>query len=346
MEAPSVIIDLSPVVRLDGKNDWHHVELLVTAWREQKDPRAVFYGVADHSLRHVMDEYGNQRLKEWKRGGRAQSVRFGDPVVLQLAEEHPTAVIITTDLFRDHRRTFPWLQGCARVFRPVIRGRGMTFEMLDYVPIPDYEVSMRVEEADLKPVGLTSPEARQALRFEWACTNAACVWGSEPIIEADPAFRDGQVRCPECDTPAKSAGSRENTRELVLLRSGTEADRLAIADGTALTFGRGRGVDRFDVREVLDDHDAARVSRDHLRLINRGGHLLAEELGSRNGTLLVRSEGASVALQSGVAQRLEVADLLSVAQGALEIRRSGRRRAHGNYSPDLSTAPWAANNHE
>ena len=52
MADPTVIIDLSPVVRLDQANDWRNVERVVKAWREQKDPSAVFYGVADNSLRY------------------------------------------------------------------------------------------------------------------------------------------------------------------------------------------------------------------------------------------------------------------------------------------------------
>lgn len=346
MDAPSVIIDLSAVARLDQKADWRHIDLLVRAWREQKDRQAVFYGVADNSLKRVMDDYGIRSLAQWKRSGRARSVSFADLDVLRLAEAHPDASIITTDLFRDHRRDFPWLQGCARVFRPVISGRDMGFEPLDYSPIPDYEVSMWAEKADLKPKGFTTPEALEALRFEWACTNAACAWGSESIIDDEPSYRDAQVRCPECGTPARRAGSRENTRELVLLIGGEEVDRIPFADGSSLVFGRGRGAGRFDVRELLDDRHAALVSRDHLRLSNREGRLLVEELGSRNGTTLVRADGGEAKLQAGVGQRLEVEDRLSIARGALQIRRSGRRRAHGRYAPDVTTAPWAVVRHD
>lgn len=343
MAAPTVIIDLSPVVRRGGRNDWRHVEMVVRAWREQKDPGAVFYGIADNSLRHHMDGYGNQRLEEWKRRGCARSVPYADSEVLELAEANPEAVIITTDLFRDHRRTFPWLQGSTRLLQPVISGPNVTFIELDFSPIPHYEVSWRAEEADLKPKGLTTPQARQALLDEWACTDSTCVWAAAPVIDDDPRYEDGRVCCPECRTPARRVGARENTREVVVLLGDDEVDRIPIAEGTSLFVGRGRGEDRYDVRTLLDDRHSSLVSRDHLCLSNRSGRLIVEELGSRNGTALIRKGGNESRLQPGVLQTLEPADRISLARDALQIRPSGRKRARGRYAPDLTTAPWLLN---
>ena len=337
---PTVIIDLSPVVRLDHQNDWRNVELVVTAWREQKDPNAVFYGVADNSLWYQMDAYGQRCLNDWKRRRRARSVPYADPEILELAASHPDATVITTDLFRDHRRDHAWLQGSTRLMRPVISTKTVTFSQLDFSPIPDFEVSWRVEEADLKPRGITTPEARQALLEEWACTNAACVWGSTAVIDDDPAYKDGQICCPACLSPARKMGARANTREVVVLLGEDEADRIPIAEGTSLVVGRGRGEHRYDVRSILDDGHSALVSRDHLQFTNQGGRLLVEELGSRNGTTLVRTSGDESQLQAGVLQTLQPTDRISLANNALQIRPSGRKRARGRYAPDLTTAPW------
>lgn len=339
MAAPTVIIDLSPVVRLGQRNDWHHVEMVVKAWREQKDPAAVFYGIADNSLWYHLDESGRRSLNGWKKSGRARSVRWADPEILKLAAEHPDATIITTDLFRDHRRKFPWLQGTTRVVGPVISNQTVMFEQLDYSPIADYEVSKRVEEADLKPKGINSPEAHQALRFEWSCSNPACMWGGAPVIDDDPAYQDGKVCCPECQTPARKAGACEDTRELVVLLPHGETDRFPIAEGTSLVVGRGRGESRYDVRSVLDENDYVFVSREHLRITNESGRLRVEDLGSHNGTSLIRESGQEFALQAGALQVLEKSDRLSLARGALQIRLSGRRRARGRYTPDLTTPP-------
>lgn len=340
MTGPTLIIDLSPVVRLDQDNDWRNVERVVEAWRKQRDPDAVFYGIADNSLWYQMNDYGQRQLNGWKRQGRARSLPWADPEILELAEANPDATIITTDLFRDHRRTHPWLQGSTRFVRPVISAAGVTFRQLDFSPIPDYEVSMRVEEADLKPKGITTPEARQALLDEWACINRVCDWGASPVIDDDPAYRDGRVCCPKCLTPARKVGARENTREVVVLLGDDEADRIPIAEGTSLVVGRGKGEARYDVRSILDDSSSRRVSRDHLRLTNKSGRLFIEELGSKNGTTLIGESGDRSRLEADVQQILEPADRISIAEGALQIRLSGKKRAYGRYAPDLTTPPW------
>ena len=340
MDGPTVIIDLSPVVLLGEGSDWRNVERVVKAWREQKDPDAVFYGIADNSLSYKLDGYGRRCLSDWKKRRCARSVPWADPEILDLAEANPGATVITTDLFRDHRRDYPWLQGSTRLMRPVISGSGVTFSQLDFSPIPDYEVSMRVEDAGLKPRGITSPEARQGLLHEWACTNPNCTWGSFPVIDDDPAYKDGRVCCPECRTPARKAGFRDKTREVVVLLGDNEPDRIPIAEGTSIIVGRGRGKARYDVRPLWGDAQSRLVSRDHLRLTNKSGRLHVEELGSRNGTTLIRRDGDESRLQVGVLQILELTDRICIAKGALQIRASGRKRARGRYAPDLTTAPW------
>lgn len=339
MASPTVIIDLSPVVRLDQKDDWRHVEMVVKAWREQKDPDAVFFGVADNSLWYKMDEYGRRRLAEWKKAGRARSLSWADPEILELATEHPQAKVITTDLFRDHRRRFSWLQGTTRMVRPVIRQAVVSFEQLDFSPIPDHDVSWRVEAAGLKPRGITTPEARQALLYEWSCENSECAWGAAPVIDDDPAYKDGRVCCPKCRMPARKVGAREDTREIVVSIGSSEADRIPIAEGTSLCVGRGRGASRYDVRTVLSDAESPMVSRDHLRFTNESGRLLVEDLRSRNGTSLIRND-KELPLPPGSVQTLQLSDQISLSGGLLRIRLSGRKRPRGRYEPDLTTPPW------
>lgn len=337
---PSVIIDLSPIVLLRGEPRWDWVESAVKAWRDQHDPRARFYGVADNSLWYKLDESGKRKLSEWKRKRMARSVSWADPEVLELATQFESAAVITTDLFRDHRREFPWLQGTDRIWKPVLADDSMRFKQLDYTAIAPEEVSWRIEEADLTPKGFRSPEARDALRYEWRCASSGCVWAGKAVIEEDPAFREGQVVCPGCSTPAVKLGPRESTKEIVLLLGEDEVDRLPLAERAVLTVGRGRDVGRYDVREVLDDPTANKVSRDHLRLTNTGGRIFVEELGSKNGTRIVRANGASAPLQVGVQQVLAHAEHLSLAGGSLNIRLSGKKRPRGTYEPDLATPPF------
>ena len=72
--------------------------------------------------------------------------------------------------------------------------------------------------------------------------------GLVPVIDDDPAYNDGQVCCPDVRRPARKAGAREKTREIVVLLDGAEADRIPIAEGTSIIVGRGRRRDRYDVR--------------------------------------------------------------------------------------------------
>lgn len=340
MPGPTVILDLSTLVRLDGNNDWGQVDLIVDAWREQRDKKARFYGVADNSLRYQMDPWGQEQLNEWKRRGTGRSVPWADPVILELAERHTGAAILTTDLYRDHRNTHPWLQGTDRVFRPVISGKDVRFDKMDFSPIPDHEVSWRIEEAGLTPKGVTTPEARDALRFEWSCTNPLCAWAAAPVIDEDPIYANQLVCCPSCRQPARKIGNREQTREIVILLNDTEADRIPVADGTSIIVGRGRGENRYDVRDLLADSDANLVSRDHVQLKNKSGRLMVEDLGSRNGTTLVRGDAVRADLVPGVVQVLDGSDRVGIANEVLQLRVSGRKRPRGRYAPDLSTPPW------
>ncbi|MEU8080726.1 FHA domain-containing protein [Catellatospora citrea] len=340
-----MIIDLSPIVRDDGLNDWGLVEKVIRAWREQRDAKAVFYGVADNSLWHCLDEAGRRALNDLTRRGSARSVPFADPDIIELAEQHPDAVVVTRDSYRDLRRDHPWLQGSDRFFSPIYSDGKVTFERLDMAPIDESEMSMRVEAALLKPKGLNSPEARRILDSEWSCANSDCVWGALPVIDQDPEYRDGVVLCPDCGGRADRVGAISHTREVVVFLGGEEIHRFTVADGVRIIVGRVRGAYRYDVRDVLDTSHTALVSRDHLAVSNINGSLFVEDLGSKNGTNLSH-DGATTALEPNVRQRIFQGTRISLAKGTFQLRRSGRKRVRARWAPDLSTPPWAIPNKE
>jgi hypothetical protein len=303
------------------------------------DRGAVFFGVADSSLSRRLDESGRASLRRWQRDGKAEEQRFADPRILELAQQYPHAVVLTTDKFRDHRKDFPWLQGSDRFYSFAFRGNDVEFRRTDMGETADYEVSWRVEEANLKPKGISTPEARRLLQYEWACDNSKCVWHGAPAIDDDPAFRGGRVLCPECDWPLRRLGEAKKTHELVILLGGSEVARLPIVEGGKITLGRGGGEDRFDLRGLLDDKSAGLVSRNHLSFSDSNGKLLVEDLGSKNGSQLVRADGTSGSIPAGVLQVLAPFERVSIADGVLEIRLSGRRRVRGRYVPDRGAQP-------
>lgn len=339
MKAPTVIIDLSNVLWIEDRLDWDLVDQMMSAWRTQRDPDAAFYGVLDTKTWYRLDGQSQSQVRQWQRQQRLQVISYADPVLLDLAERHPRSVIITTDKFRDHRRDRPWLQGTDRVIGAVMRQGSIAFDPTDMSPIDDYEMSMRMEDADLKPRGIVTPEAKQALLFDWACSTATCVWSKAPQIDEDPAFGGGGVLCPECKQPAGKLGARANAKEIVVLLDDFQADRIPLSEGSSLVFGRGRKVDHYDVRSLLPDSAAAFISRSHVAVHNVGGSVFVEELGSKNGTDLVREGGVTSPLPKGVRQRLQPTDRLSLANGQVRLRLSGRRRVRGAYTPDLATPP-------
>ena len=187
--------------------------------------------VADNSLCYRLDESGKRSLSEWKRRRMARSVSWADPEVLELATQFESAYVLTTDLFRDHRRDFPWLQGTRSHLEACGYGRLRSGSSNSTTAaISAEEVSWRIEEADLTPKGFRSPDARDALRYEWRCATTGCAWSGKAVIEEDPAFRDGQVVCPDCSAPATKLGPRESTKEIVLLLGEDEVDRIPLAE--------------------------------------------------------------------------------------------------------------------
>jgi hypothetical protein len=80
-----------------------------------------------------------------------------------------------------------------------------------------------------------------------------------------------------------------------------------------------------------------------LAISNVAGKVRVEDLKSKNGSVLLRANAAPAPLTPGVLQVLIPQDRIGLAEGALEIRLSGKQRAHGRYQPDLnSPPPWAA----
>ena len=252
MDGPTVIIDLSPVVLLGEGSDWRNVERVVKAWREQKEPDAVFYGIADNSLWYKLDDYGQRRLSDWKKRRCARWCRLPTrrswslPRPIRMQRLSLRICFEITDDTSHGFRVYPANASSDQRFGGHVQSTRLFADSglrgLD-----------AVGGCSLKPKGITSPEARQELLYEWACADRTVPWGSFPVIDDDPAYKDGRVCCPKCLTPARKAGFRERTRQVVVLLGDDEADRIPIAEGTSIVVGRGRGEARYDVRSILAD---------------------------------------------------------------------------------------------
>lgn len=103
----TVILDLSNVAIEPGANGrraaWWRVEALLAEWKRWVHPHAVVAGVADRSIRHKLDPYGLEQLNRWQRQGRAEVLPWADPLVCELAQESPSALVVSNDHFRGLR---------------------------------------------------------------------------------------------------------------------------------------------------------------------------------------------------------------------------------------------------
>lgn len=346
MTTPQIIIDLSPIARGNGqqgeKADWSRVESVIAAWREQEDATATFIGVADRSLYGHLNPSGRLSLKKWEKRGLAVVVNFADQKILELAEQHPEARVITSDLFRAERREFGWLNDSDRVVRPIFNDDTVSFVVQILTPLTPHLESRYIEKRELNYRKITTPEAERALEWEWGCRNPKCELSQVACFDSLPAYFDGVIKCPKCFQQAKQLGSCINTRELVIQIDGQEVRRVALPEDMSLYIGRGRGADQLDVRPLLDKDYSRLVSRAHLKLTNRAGRILVQDLNSKNGTILIREDGAvRKALLPDIEQVMELSDTISLARGILSLRISGKKLARGKYDPRLNERPIA-----
>lgn len=349
LNSPQIILDLSPIARLNGQHEdralWTRVEQVIAAWREQKDATATFIGVADKSLYKYLDSSGKITLKKWEQSELAMVVGFADQKILELAEKYPDARVITSDLFRAERRDNPWLNYSDRIYKPTFSGGQVTFSIQVLTPLTPHLESRFIEDREINYRKLKTPEAERALQWEWACINPGCELSQKQCFESLPAYFEGVIKCPKCYQVAKQLGSCANTRELVIQITGVEVQRVSLPEGMHLQIGRGRGVDQFDVRPLMDEKYFRLVSRMHLMLTNRGGRIFAKDLKSSNGTNLVRNDGAiRKVLLPDVEQLIELSDSILMAGDVLSLRISGKKRARGKYDPKLNL-PQLPNNY-
>ena len=101
MRTPTVIVDVSTVVRDDEDPGWHRMDALIDLWRKEMDEKATFYGVLDHKSWYLLDDAGQAAFAAWQAAGRGTRVRWADPLICETAEKYPHAKVLTRDLYRD-----------------------------------------------------------------------------------------------------------------------------------------------------------------------------------------------------------------------------------------------------
>ena len=335
MLEPTVILDLSNIAVEPGTNgkraNWGRVDATLSTWRSEVDASAVFYGVADRSLLQKLDRAGIHELRRWQRAGRAQIVPWADPIVCELAERSDRAFVITNDNYKGLRQRFSYLQGCNRFYSVQASSEGAPRLTPRRLAIIDSaEISAAREDEDRTPLHLREAQGHALLRFEWACENVDCPRSALTVLEDLPFNDHGVAKCPGCDRELRKVALAESTAELKLVVDGNDAERVPMADGTVLVIGRGSDPMTIDVREFMAKEGAEKISRLHVEVTNRSGRLLARDLGSRNGTLIVCGGQVPAALAGDVPTVMHPGTKLVLA-GRLVLQRSGKRYPRGEY---------------
>jgi hypothetical protein len=317
------LVDLSNVCRYGGGARWDRFETLRQALHQRFDGGV--HAIGDSSLRYRLSEVDRDHLEAAMRHRDVELVPYADPHLVERALADPTARIVSNDRFRGLRTTFPSLNGFDRIVHFRIDDRGEpclypgTLE-----PVDAATASRAMEEDELKPLGYRTPEDRNLLRWDWQCGTVLCPLGALPQLDELPRADRGLALCPVCDEPLLQLELAVGGIEVKLLIAGDVLERVRLAAGASLTLGRSTGPGAFSVSHLLDEEAARAVSRTHLQVGNHQGRLAVRDLGSRNGTCIVRGDGSSTTLSPEKLLLLGPEDRVSLA-GVLEVQPSGRR---------------------
>ncbi|WP_031075707.1 FHA domain-containing protein [Streptomyces sp. NRRL WC-3742] len=338
--------------------------LVRDAWREQYGAGAPVGLVGDNSLLRSLlpeDRARLQRLRQDPGAEGFDEVRFvpyADPVFLRLARERGRHVI-SSDLFTDLRRAEPWIEEQPqRVLAwSTDADDRVRLRPSAIVPLPAHRVSKAIQVKDLKYLRLLDPDHRdqqQILRSHWRCTAIGCdtaLHWPDGLLGWPTVSSGGRAVC-DCGSLLERLGPRGVTRSFVVsdatapdLPGGLSAGeflRFPVSVGDAVQLGRGalRHGLNLAAKELPSPPGVKRVSRAHLVVsLERAGdtpQAYAVDLGSGNGTVVVRESGATRRVEPGERVAFGVDDRL-VLGDAVAVRMSGQLHftAEQTLPPDL-----------
>ncbi|MFJ9692126.1 FHA domain-containing protein [Kitasatospora sp. NPDC101183] len=322
------------------------------AWREQYGSGAPVELVGDNSLLRSLLPQDRARLQQLRQDPEAEGfaevrfVPYADPVFLRLARERDRHVI-SSDLFTDLRRAEPWIEQQPERMLAWTTGPDDRVRLRPsaIVPLPAHRVSKAIQIKDLKYLRLLDPESRDhrhILRRHWRCTALGCEtalrW-PDGMLGWPTVSSGGRAVC-TCGSLLEALGPRGVTRSFVLsdatapdLPGGLSAGeflRFPVSLGDAVQLGRGALRHGFNLaaEELAAPLAVKRVSRAHLLLSleqTAGGtpQAYAVDLGSGNGTVVVRDSGVARRVEPGERVAFGVDDRL-VLGDAVALRMSGR----------------------
>lgn len=297
-EAP-VIVDGSNVVGSEdipgcGKFCWDRIAIIRRLWQTRIDSEPEMIIVIDESVTHRFGAHCKAKYRQAAHDSGVLVRKYADSEILKLAEQRD-AIVLTRDLFRDHRRDYPWIDGNeARFVGWRVQEGQLVLEVRDMGTPTDYTKSQYEENSELKARGanLAKEKDRRALNRAYRCDTAECwVHKYDPgRFTGVPDLKDPSgPRCPVCNRSLVELGP---IPKLVQVKFSdvkrSTVERLTLSPDMVLDVGRESSKDML-VRVVGNLIDL--VSRTHLRMMWDGATLEFTDYGSKNGTTLRRWQG-------------------------------------------------------
>lgn len=343
MEFRDVVVDLSNVChdadlppRATGRHAvWGRFRLVLAAWRRDH-PGAHVSVVADRVLKHELVDLGG--MTGWRAVAHEFSIQeaaVADDLILEMAARDTALAVLSRDRFVDHRRRHPWIDREAHRFLSWGYGpdRRLDFSPSGIRQVAPYDISQAVERKRLKSRGLDPKRHRALLTLRWKCEGADCLhamlWQNQLMLWPD-VDSDGQAVCPGCGRLLVPLGPR-SARQLVVTTypDGREILRFPVEEDLPLTLGRGVTDCGIDLQEEVPSalKEIELISRRHVFLELDGATLRVVDLGSRNGSEIVRDQPfneKTTPLVPDVPKVLGERDRLVLAR-CIQLRLSGQR---------------------
>ncbi|MBX7134341.1 MAG: FHA domain-containing protein [Fimbriimonadaceae bacterium] len=349
-EGPTLLVDLSNVCRdesisgtASGRASWRSYELLLQAVRDAGIKIGGVHLVADRNLRYLLDSRGVSEFDRAERAGRLEATPLADERLLEYAfgaeSEFSGALVASMDRFDDFRRSYPEIQQNADRFVGWQSRNGiLTAFLRDMGTSSHFEMSRKEEQSEFKERRIRRQEvAKRAESSYFRCEKESCIahrlW-PEHIREL-PRYDDRRddFLCTRCGGVLKSVGRRRPSAQLIVFVNGAERSRILLQQGETLAVGRSDSEDCVGLRRLLPGDEQSAISRRHLEFRWVGPDLTVSDLGSKNGTLVVKSSGSGPG-------RLRPGDAIRFGRGArvdlpdgISIELSGRRNSFEGERP-------------
>lgn len=331
-----LVVDLSNVCRdepLGGAGaSWERYVRVIDAWVEWQGRRPRGLAIADTSLIGMLSPADEAALRETEAAGTTRVVEGDADVDILDFARRSRACVLSKDRFLGHRGDHPWIQSSRdRFVAWNVSGGDVQLFFRDMGHASPFAVS-KGQEADLfkaRGIDLLRDRDRSLLDHFFRCENPSCTVARRfpNYLEEPPLLRHGDPECPGCGLSLTDLGARPSPVQFVIDLDGVELQRPTLEPGTDVVLGRAtlEAAARRAAGRRLN-----RLSREHVRLaVAAEGDVLATDLGSANGTCLMRWDhdlggwARPVVMAPHDARPLRRRDSLRLPDG-VTVRRSGQ----------------------